>query len=203
MIEDTELTEFRLKSIDPGKVVSSEKGEVAYSVEFVKHGTYSMPKQDVEHLAKITSSSNTFAFESDTECDFCPFVLATYNTDKSLNAEYRFGDHAPGENNYKTPIQFKPGDKVLCFMYEGYDAVFPGIIIGHFTEEALREFYESNEEWREGWSSVEEALEKFSDFSWDSVLIRPLVRLKTSWSEMGNVEVVNRVYVFPYKQFDV
>ena len=38
MIEDAIITEFRVKPINPEKVVSSEDGESAYSLETVSHG---------------------------------------------------------------------------------------------------------------------------------------------------------------------
>ncbi len=52
-----------------------------------------------------------------------------------------------------------------------------------------------------GYSSADEAVEKWHDWSWDSVIVRPLVRLKNDWEEMGDTVMVNRVYVFPYKKF--
>jgi len=35
------------------------------------------------------------------------------------------------------------------------------------------------------------------------MIIRPLVRLKNEWEEMGDTVIVNRVYVFPYKKYQV
>lgn len=203
MLEDTDINEFRVKPISPEKVVSSVDGETAYSLESIPQGKCSMPKEEAEIISKIPVTEATLGFASDTECDFDPYVLITYNTDKSENACYQYGGHAPGEEKYQEESRFKPGDKVLCLMYEGYNAVFPAIVVGPLTEEYLRKFYDTNEDMQIGYSSADEAVEQWSDWNWDSIIVRPLVRLKNDWEEMGDTVIVNRVYVFPYKQFEV
>ncbi len=35
------------------------------------------------------------------------------------------------------------------------------------------------------------------------MIVHPLVRLKNDWEEMGDTVMVNRVYVFPYKKFEI
>lgn len=201
MLEDTNINEFRVKPISPEKVVSSVDGETAYSLETIPHGKCVMPTMEEEMISNIPVTDTTLGFESDTECDFLPYVLITYNADKSENARYDYGDHAPGEEKYQEKCRFKPGDKVLCLMYEGYNAVFPGIVVGPLSKEYLRKFYETDEEMQIGYSSADEAVEKWWDWNWDSVIVRPLVRLKNDWGEMGDTVMVNRVYVFPYKKF--
>lgn len=203
MLEDTLINEFRVKPINPEKVVSSEYGEVAYSLVTISHGECVTTEEEEEIISKIMKTETTLGFESDMECDFLPFVLITYNADKSENARYEYGDHAPGEGRYQEGCRFKHGDKVLCLMYEGYDAVFPGIVVGPLTEEYLRNLYDTDEDVQICNSSADEFVEKWLDWNWDSVIIRPLVRLKGVCEEMGDTVMVNRVYVFPYKKFQV
>ncbi|MDE7462968.1 MAG: hypothetical protein K2M88_07395 [Muribaculaceae bacterium] len=201
MLEVTVINEFRVKPIDPEKVVSSVNGETAYSLESIPHGKCDIPTKEEEIISNIPVTDTTLGFESDTECDSDPYDLITYNADKSENAHYQYGDHAPGEEKYQEECRFKPGDKVLCLMYEGYDAVFPGIVVGPLTEEYLRKLYETDEDMQIGYSSADEAVEEWLDWNWDSVIVRPLVRLMNDWKEMGETVIVNRVYVFPYKKF--
>lgn len=203
MLEDTDINEFRVKPISPEKVVSSVDGETAYSLESIPHGKCRMPKEEDEIISKIPVTDTTLGIESETECDFDPYDIKTYNADGSENAHYLYGDHAPGEEKYQEECRFKPGDKVLCLIYEGYDAVFPGIVVGPLTEEFLRKLYETNEDMQIGYSSADEAVEQWSDWNWDSVIVRPLVRLKNDWEEMGDTVMINRVYVFQYKRFEV
>lgn len=202
MFEDTLINEFRVKPIHPEKVVLSVDGETAYSLESIPHGKCDIPTKVEEIISNILVTDTTLGFESDTECDSAPYDLVTYNADKSENARYQYGDHAPGEEEYQVECRFEPGDKVLCLMYEGYNAVFPGIVVGPLTEEYLRELYETNEDMQIGYSSADEAVEQWLDWNWDSVIVQPLVRLKNDWEEMGDTVIVNRVYVFPYKKFE-
>ena len=88
-------------------------------------------------------------------------------------------------------------------MNQGYDVVFPAIVIGSLTEEYLRELYETDSELQFGYSSADEVVEKWFDWDWDSVVVHPLVRLRNDWEEMGEAVMIPRVYLFPYKKFEV
>lgn len=114
MIEDTVISEFRLGQINSEMVVSSEDGETAYSLHTINHGKAMTLKEEEEILSKISIAGNTLGFKSDMECDLSPYCLITYNADKSENAKYTYGDHAPGKVEYQSECRFKPGEKVLC-----------------------------------------------------------------------------------------
>lgn len=202
MIEDTVLTEYRVKPIKHDQVVQIMDGETAYAFDTINHCTCTNLAEERERLNNMIPTSCTLGFELDTECDFDPYVLKTYDADKTFNAEYHYGKHQPEGKHYPEPCRFIPGEKVWCLIHEGYNAVFPGIIVGPLTEEYLRQLYETDPEMQLGYSSADEAIERWSDWNWDSVIVRPLVRLKNDWEEMGENVIINRVYLFPYKVFE-
>lgn len=203
MIEDPVLTEYRMNPISPDKIVHTEDSEVAYALESVSHGTCATTKECQEVLKDIATMAYTLGFEIDLECDFAPSTLRTYNSDKTLNAEYGYGEHQPGGKRHPEPCKFQLRDKVLCLIHEGYDAVFPAIVVGPLTEEYLRNLYETDPEMQIGYSSADDAVERWLDWNWDSVIVRPLVRLRNDWEEMGETVMVNRVYLFPYIKFEI
>lgn len=137
-------------------------------------------------------TANTIGFELDFEVDMFPNVLVTYAEDIKCNAQFGWGGHAPGEKNYQEKCRFKPGDKVLCVIHRGYNAV---VALG---KQYVRQWYkEALEEGYTAADTFEEFLETHYDWDWDAVIARPLVRLKNDWEEMGETVVVNRVYLFP------
>ena len=204
MIEDTELTQFCIGPIEPDRIFSAEEGEVAYALKSISHGTCETIEEEKKRLQSIVPvSPETLGFELDMEVDMLPFSLTTFLADKSVNGTYEYGDHAPGEKHYQEHCRFQRGDKVLCLIYEGFNAVFPAIVVESLSEEYLRRSYTA-----EGWDfdnpSVDELIKNWWDWNWDSVVVRPLVRIiDCCMIPMGETVIVNRVYVFPYKKFDI
>ncbi len=203
MLDDYSLIEFRLKPIDPQIVISSEKGEAAYALDAIHHGIFITKKGAEEKLSEITTSAVTLGYEISDECDFEPNDLITFNDDKSVNSCYGYGGHTPGGKYYRTDSRFNVGEKVLCLKYEGIDVVFPGIVVGSLTEEYLRQLYESDEVMQIGYLSADDAVAEWPDWEWDSIIIRPLVRLNNEWTEIGETVIVNRAYLFNYKTFEI
>lgn len=200
MIENTILTQFLVEPIDPSLVLSSEPGEKAYSLKSIHHGECKNEEEEQSKLAEAEVTPNTLGFELDFEVDMYPYELVTYTANKQINAHFEWGDHAPGEKNYQEKCQFKPGDKVLCVIHSGYDAVIPAIVVEPLDEQYVIQLYK--EALEEGYGvpdTFEEFLETYYDWDWDAVIVRPLVRLKTDWEEMGETEAIQRVYLFPYK----
>lgn len=203
MIENATLTEYRVKHISQEAVVHIEEGERAYTLETVYHGSCADNAEEQAMLKALSASPGTLGFELDIECDFEPYLLKTFNADKTINAEYCYGEHHVGGSRHPESCKFRSGEKVLCVIHEGYDAVFPGIVVGPLTEEYLRRLYETDFDMQTGYTSADEAVESWLDWNWDSVIVRPLVRLRNDWEEMGETVIVNRVYLFPYKKFEV
>lgn len=203
MIEDITLVEYRVGPLPLNRIAGSDGKETAYELITINHGRYAKEGEESAKLKSLKSFPNTLGFESDIECDFAPLELITYNADKTINAEYRFGANRPSEINPNRETKYAVGEKVLCLIHQGYDIVFPGIIVGPITEEYVRNLYEIDEDMKIGYSSAEEAVEDWSDWDWDSFIVRPLVRIKNEWGKMGNEVLVNRVHIFTYKQFDL
>ncbi len=88
-------------------------------------------------------------------------------------------------------------------MYEGYDVVFPAIVVDPLTREYLEELHRTSNDPLVSAQSSEEFIDSWLDWNWDSVIVRPLVRLRNDREEMGNTLIVNRVYLFPYKGFEI
>lgn len=202
MIEDTKLTQFCIAPLEPDWIFSAEEGEVAYALKEIFHGTCET-KEEETLQSIVTVSPETLGFELDMEVDMLPFSLTTFLADKSVNVTYGYGDHAHGEKHYQEHCRFQRGDKVLCLIYEGFNAVFPAIVVESLSEEYLRRSYTE-----EGWDlfnpSEDELIKNWWDWNWDSVVVRPLVRIiDCCMIPMGETAIINRVYVFPYKKFDI
>lgn len=203
MIEDTILTEYKVGPLDPDRILSAENGEKAYELLSVNHGVCKNAEDEKTKLTSLKSSPDTLAFELDTEVDYSPFVLETYNADKALNVAFHYGEHEPGGDKYQEPSQFKSGDKVLCILHQGMNVVIPAIVVGPVSEEYMRQEYETDEDAQLHCDSVETYLSWFEDFDWDSLVVRPLVFIENDWNPMTETIFVPRAYVFPYKTFEV
>ena len=140
-----------------------------------------------------------FAYEIEVMGLIDPNVSIIYNKDLSVHAEYRKGGHHPKGTKFQEDSDFKPGDKVLCLKYAGMDAVFPAIVVGPITKEYVRNEYKNDEDAQCLCSSFSEFLNNWTDWDWDSIIVRPLVRLNFGWEKMGETFLVNRIHVFPYK----
>lgn len=203
MIEDTILSQLYVMPIDSEKVVFAADGEIAYSLNSNNLGVCKDEEDEKIKLRAASSTPNTLGFELYTEIDMDPGEIVMFTADKQPIAQFSWGEHAPGENKYPEKCRFKPGDKVLCVVYEGYDAVIPGIVIGPLTEEYLRELYTTDDDLQIGYNSADEVVEAWSDWNWDAIVVRPLVRLDNIWGGMKDTILVNRVYLFDYKKFEV
>ncbi|MDE7153334.1 MAG: hypothetical protein K2O00_02665 [Muribaculaceae bacterium] len=134
--------------------------------------------------------------EDSTDTDYC----AVYSPEGSLLAEYNHGGHRPGEKYFQEPCIFKKGDIVFSIFsygnnFENLNAIIPCEVLGPVTETIMRKIYESDDFCP--YQTFEEYDEYLTDSTWDSMAVRPLVRLKG----IGDEELVPRIYLFPYKSF--
>lgn len=201
MIEDTVLTQFCVAPIDPEKIVLAEENEKAYSLKSVQLGICKSEEDEKAKLEAAKPTQDTIGFALETEVDMNPSWVETFTADKQPLATFKWGEHAPGEDKYQEESIFKPGEKVLCVVYQGYNAVIPAIVEGPLTEKYLREMYKTDDDLQIGYESADEVIEAWLDWDWDSMIVRPLVRLDDVWGGMKETILVPRVYIFPYKTF--
>ncbi len=142
-----------------------------------------------------------FAYEIEVMGLIDPNISIIYNNDLSVHAEYRKGGHHPKGKDFQENSGFKPGDKVLCLKYSGMNAVFPAIVVGPITKEYLRNEYKNDDEAQCFYSSFNDYLNNWTDWDWDSIIVRPLVRLNFGWEKMDETILVNRIYIFPFKNY--
>lgn len=48
-------------------------------------------------------------------------------------------------------------------------------------------------------SEYESNKSRFWDWNWDTVIVRPLVKIKTKYGEISSETAAQRIYIFPYK----
>lgn len=130
MLEDPTLTEFGVKTLSAERIISSNEGETVYALDNESHGKFATTDKVFQKMISIKSTPTTLGFGIDTQCDFWPYELNTYNVDKSLNAECDFGEHSLKGKRFQEACRFKACEKVLCLMYGGYKAIFPSIVVG-------------------------------------------------------------------------
>lgn len=138
-------------------------------------------------------------FNIEDEEDMSPFLVVVYDHDFKRITEYEWGGHAPGEGNFQEMDWLKPGDKVLAVIRD-FDAVIPCEVVGPITEEFLKAEMEAD---KMRLSSYEEIKEEMWDWDWDKVIVRPLVRLGDEYKSMPEQMSVQRIDIFPYREFDI
>ena len=204
MIEDTTLTQFCVAPLDKDRIVSVEGDEVAYAFESIFHGSYQTTEEETKALEAAPVTKRTLGYKLDMEVDFYPYTLTTYTAEKRFNARYDWGDHAPGEDKYQEKCHFKEGEKVLCVLQEAADIVFPAVIVGPINKEYIRSLIDRDNFFVIKFNSVDEAVEHWNDWDWDSVIVRPLVRVRDIFGEeIPETVLVQRVNIFPYKRFEL
>ena len=133
------------------------------------------------------------------EEDSAPWDVDVYNPDFSISAKYKYGHHAPGGSAYQEKCRFNAGDIVWAAVYEYY-AFVPCRLIGPVTEELMRKICESNEHCDQSYEEIKKML---WDWDWDAVAVHPLVKLKNKYGSMDDIILVQRIYLFPYKEYEV
>ena len=77
----------------------------------------------------------------------------------------------------------------------------PCTIVGPVSEEFFKEKFRrrgaANEE------VVEEMVSDLWDWDWDSVIVKPLVKVETEFREISSDTTAHRIYVFPYKELEL
>lgn len=184
------LREIRLKPIDNDMVISSENDEIAYALDADSYNQCCCGDENPEEaLLQADATPMTLGFETmyDLYCGYDK--VNTYLADKTLNAAYRHGNHAPEGKDFASECRFKSGDKELAY-FDWLEVIVPCVIIGPLTREYLQNHPESMMDER-----------CMDDWDWDSVIVLPLVRLKFEDDIVAALDVVKRVHIFPHKSY--
>lgn len=132
----------------------------------------------------------------DDEEDMAPWAYTVYDSDFNLLSSYTYGGHFPKEERWQEPCRYSPGTKVYTIYYVGFDVLIPCEVIGPITEEFVRKQFEADDLAPD---TYEEFVEYYGDWDWDSVIVRPLVRIKNTFEELPELIEVNRINIFPMK----
>lgn len=143
--------------------------------------------------------SRLLGYEIESEEDMEPNLDDVYNSNYVLLSHFE-GGHRPGEKKHGEMGWLKSGDKVLAIILDGYNVVVPCEIIGPITEDFMKEEIEADPIVPGDYDDVKDDL---SDWAWDCIIVRPLVRLKDNFQEMPGTMTVQRIYCFPYREFDI
>ena len=146
----------------------------------------------------VYAPNRLLAYSIETDDDMAPSLYVVYTPDFTVYSEYSEGEHEPGGNNYQEKCAFSPGDKVLAIIEN--EVLMPSTFIGPTSEEFFKECHRKN-------GVAEDNIDKFVsdlwDWDWDSVIVRPLVKVKTEFREISSDTTAQRIYVFPYKDLQV
>lgn len=196
---NSDLKQYCVSPLEKEKIQFAEDGETAYEL---KESFIALCKNEDEKRAQLEEAPctpDTLGYEIIHMYDYFPYELITYTADKKLNAEYTFGGHLPGEDRYQQACRFQIGEKVLCVIHQGYNFVIPAIVIGPFSEDVIKQWFDELPEV----DDYEHYVECFTDWDWDAVMVRPLVRVEDEFGLLGDTLAISRVYVFPYRKFEL
>lgn len=147
----------------------------------------------------VYAPNRLLAYSIESEEDMAPSLYIVYNPDLTEYSEYSEGEHEPGGNSYQEKCPFSPGDKVLAIIEN--EVLMPCTFIGPTSEEFFKECH------RKKGVIDEKIIDKFVadlwDWDWDSVIVRPLVKIKTGFIEISSDSTVQRIYIFPYKELEL
>lgn len=140
-----------------------------------------------------------FAYSIESDDDMAPEIYVVYKTDFTEYSVYTEGEHEPGGNNYQEKCAFSPGDKVLAIIKN--EMIMPCTFVGPASEEFFKECR------RKDGVVDEKKIDKFVsdlwDWDWDSVVVKPLIKIDTGLGEMPSETIAQRIYVFPYKELEL
>jgi len=187
---------------DEVDVFTNESEEKSYGLERKHLGFYHTTEEAIFVLSHTTySPQRVLGYMVSEDEDSDSGVVMTFDTQMNPFATYTNGGHLPGGDKYHETCRFEVGEKVLALFQAPYEAIVPSHLLGHVTEDSGREDFDKNDT-REYYDSYEDYVRYWDDWQWDSVEVRPLVKLKTKYYQMVDKMVVPRVYLFPYRKFE-
>nr|MBD5376316.1 hypothetical protein [Bacteroides sp.] len=147
----------------------------------------------------VYAPKRLLAYSVEADEDMAPWLYVVYNPDFTEHSEYSEGEHEPGGNNYQQKCGFSQGDKVLAIIEN--EVVMPCTFVGPVSEEFFKECR------RNDGVSDEERIDEFVadmwDWDWDAVIVRPLLKVITEFSEITSDTAAPRIYIFPYRDLNL
>ena len=143
----------------------------------------------------VYAPTRTIGFSIEEDEDMWPWHYQVFDNKLNLLSTYTYGEHEPHGKKWQERSRFSPGESVYAIEnFCGQELLIPAEVIGPVTEEFIRQQFEEDEY---APSTFEEYLEWLYDWDWDTVIVRPQVRLNHEDEEMPEYIRVNRVYLFP------
>lgn len=140
-------------------------------------------------------------YEIQDEEDISPSETQTFGGTMQLLATYTHGGHQPDGAKFQEACRFTQGEKALAVFQAPYDAIVPVVVKGPITLESERESWEMNDP-KDYYDTYEDYVKDWDDWHWDSVVVHPLVKLKSGHYQMADIETIPRVRLFPYGNTD-
>ena len=195
--DTTEATIFAYKQPKKSdKVIDNPEGLRYWALDERSLGEFQCWKDAEFALRHVVYEPNRLlAYSIEADDDMAPSLYVVYTPDFAEYSEYSEGEHEPGGSNYQERCAFSPGDKVLAVIDDVLmPCYFEGSVSGEYFKEKHRKQGAANEE------VVDELVSNIWDWDWDSVIVRPLVKVATEFREISSNTTAQRIYVFPYKE---
>lgn len=128
------------------------------------------------------------AYAITAEEDFDIISCQVFNPDHSLRSKF--------PDDQKSTATYSAGDIALAYInMDFYEAIIPCEIIGPINETYLRNWFD--EDPLKIHDSYEDFAAELSDFTWNSIIIRPLVRLTDGAHPIPELTDIPTIHLFP------
>ena len=198
-----DITEAKIYAYDKPqknhKTIDNPEGLQYWSLDEKSLGEFQCWKDAEFALHHVVYAPNRLlAYSIESDDDMAPEIYVVYKTDFTEYSVYTEGEHEPGGNNYQEKCAFSPGDKVLAIIENA--VLMPCIFIGPTSKDFFKEMYRKRGALEE---KIDELVSQLWDWDWDSVVVKPLVKINTGLGEMPSETTAQRIYVFPYKELEL
>lgn len=198
-----DITEAKIYAYDKPKryhkTIDNREGLQYWSLDERSIGEFQCWKDAEFALHHVVYAPNRLlAYSIESDDDMAPEIYVVYKTDFTEYSVYTEGEHEYGGNNYQEKCAFSPGDKVLAIIEN--EVLMPCTFIGPTSKEFFKEMYRKRGALDE---KIDELVSQLWDWDWDSVVVKPLVKIDTGLGEMPSETTAQRIYVFPYEELEL
>lgn len=180
------------------KVISNPDNQIVWSLDEHCLGEFLREEDAMWALRHVVyAPKRLIGYSVEENEDMAPWDYKVYDTEFNLLSTYTEGGHKPNECNWQEKCAYKPGEIVYAIYYDTFNLLIPCTVVGPITEEFVKKQYEKDDL---APATYEEWVEGFWDWHWDTVIVKPLVRLKNDFEELPELIDVNRIYLFPLSE---